>query len=328
MSEIPFGTAADYVASADPSEIPPFGGSAASNPILNKIAESVSQAVTEAILELAANIPTDTNLADVRARLLTVEEQLADLPEGYDDSAIKADLLAVQQALAGAASAETLAAAIQQIADLEIAVSEVETPDLGPLTDRVGAVESAIAGIDLPDLGPLTERVATVEEALANVAQPYDDAPIKAEVAQLKARLDNIDGAPVNRPPTSSPIPTQMLTVGTPFSFSAAGYYSDPDNHPLSALDVTGTLPPGIVQSGFDFTGTPTATGNYTVTLIVEDLYGEQTSRSIAWTVQQVASGPGMSLLEGPGGYTLQNPGTIPQTNPVPAVGGYTLEIV
>ena len=291
-------------------EIPPYGWAAEHDPILTRITE----AVTDAIVTLAANLPTDTNLADVRARLLAVETALSDLPEGYDDAPIRQELAAVQQALGDAASADALASALQQLATLETTVGNIAVVpyDDAPLVAAINAQG---------------QRLAAAEALLADLPEGVDLTPIQTEIAQLKARLDNIDGAPVNRPPTSSPIPTQMLTVGTPFSFSAAGYYSDPDNHPLSALDVTGTLPPGIVQSGFDFTGTPTATGNYTVTLIVEDLYGEQTSRSIAWTVQAV-SVPGISVESEPAGYTLQNPGTIPQTNPVPAVGGYTLEIV
>lgn len=266
-------------------------------------------------------------LAAQGQRVTAVEQFLGSLPGPVDLTPVTQAIAAQGQRLS---EVEQTVSGLPEPVDVAPIVARIVTVEEGlpALTARVAATEEALANLpEGVDLAPLTARVAAVEEGLEAVAQPYDDAPIKTELAQLKARVDQIDGAPVNRPPTSSPIPTQILTVGTPFSFSAAGYYSDPDNHALNALEVSGTLPPGIVQDGFSFTGTPTTAGNYTVTLIVEDLYGAQTSRSISWQVAAVA-GSQMKVAAAPGGYTLQNPGTFRETTITPAVGGYTLEFV
>ncbi|MGN7869538.1 putative Ig domain-containing protein [Paracoccus sp. 22332] len=268
-------------------EIPPYGWAAEHDPILNRI----SDAVTQAILELAANLPTDTNLADVRAQLL-----------------------AVQQSLGNAASADALELATQHLADLEEVVSTL-----------------SVAGYDdtqiKADLAEAAERLTAAEQTLADLPVLVDLTAIQAAITQLQSRIDNLDPGFVNRPPTSTAIPTQNLTVGTAFSFNASGYFSDPDNHALSALDVTGTLPPGIAQDGFDFIGNPTQVGNFTVTLMVEDIYGAQTSRSISFVVA-AANGPQMLVTPAPGGIAVQNLGKFPDHSISAAIGGLTLELL
>lgn len=327
------------------SAIPPYGWAAEHDPILTRITESV----TDAIVTLAANLPTDANLADVRARLLSVESVLSELPEGYDDAPIRQELAAVAQALGNAASADALASAVQQLEALQTAVGNISVEGYDD-TALVAAVEAqgqrlATAEETLAQVGPpyddsglrgevnaLTQayadaagRLAAAEAVLENLPEGVDLTPIQTEIAQLKARLDAIDGF-VNRPPTSSPIPPQALTVGVEFAADFSGYFDDPDGHVLNAAEVSGTLPPGITQDGFLFSGTPTQAGTFTTVLAAADLYAEQASRSIAWTVSAV--GAPRSVKAEAGGYTLQSPGKLTQVNPVPAVGGYTLEFV
>lgn len=273
-------------------------------------------------------------LSPIPGRLAAVEEGLAQVPPPYDDTALvqvvgaqEQRLTAVEQGLENIPDPVDLTPLTSRVAAVEAALSDLPEPaDLGPLTSRVVAVETALSDLpDPPDLTPLTNRVAAVEAGLAQVAEPYDDAPIQAEIAQLKSRVDAIDGGFINRPPTSSPIPPQALTIGTAFSANFSGYFSDPDNQVLSALDVSGALPPGIVQDGFAFSGTPTTAGNFTVTLAVEDLYGAQASRTIAWTVQAV-NAPKMTVTPAAGGIAVQNLGTFPDHTITAAIGGLSLE--
>ncbi|WP_103173787.1 Ig domain-containing protein [Paracoccus sp. SY] len=279
----------------------------------------------------------------------------------YDDSELVQVISAQGQRLEAAEQALGNLPAPVDIAPIAARLDTVEQ-GLPGLANRVGALEDAFAGLPEPvDLAPLTNRVAAVEEGLAAVAQPYDDTelrsgvsaletayadaaarlaaaealladlpegvdlgPIQTEIAQLKARLDAIDGF-VNRPPTSSPIPPQALTIGVPFAADFSGYFDDPDGHTLNAAEVSGALPPGITQDGFRFEGTPTQTGTFTVTLVASDLYGAQASRTIAWTVAAVPV-TGASFIPTPGGFTVQNPGAFSETIFTPTQGGFTVE--
>ncbi len=80
--------------------------------------------------------------------------------------------------------------------------------------------------------------------------------------------LTIVIGSALTKPTLTSVLSTDGRQDNV-FSYSITATGTDP-----ITFSTTGTLPPGLTLSGSTISGTPTATGNYTVSLIASNLYG------------------------------------------------------
>ncbi|MCB1755237.1 MAG: putative Ig domain-containing protein [Gammaproteobacteria bacterium] len=101
---------------------------------------------------------------------------------------------------------------------------------------------------------------------------------------------------PPNQPPVfSGPVPAQQATAGTPYSFNVAGYFSDPENGPLSftatGLPNSGSLvisPAGVINGTpllVDKTVTLFGNSPLTVTVTATDDEGDTANGSFSLTI-------------------------------------------
>jgi hypothetical protein len=135
------------------------------------------------------------------------------------------------------------------------------------------------------------------------IVAPDSPAPDFA-TATLCARVTSLSpfaiATRVNQAPTvETPAPPQA-TVGVEIG-SLVITASDPDGDPLTYE--TSGLPPGLVLSGNTIDGTPTAAGNFPVSVTVSDNRGKSTTATFTWVVRPATES----------GVDLVNPG--PQTS-------------
>ncbi len=109
----------------------------------------------------------------------------------------------------------------------------------------------------------------------------------------------NDGGAPVNQAPTvANTIPNQVATVNQNFSYSiSANTFSDPNGDALT-LSIAG-LPNGLNLNGPTISGTPTAEGTSTVTVMATDGGNLSVNTQFTLTVNPVGGNPGSFAITG-----------------------------
>ncbi|GHB84208.1 putative Ig domain-containing protein [Persicitalea jodogahamensis] len=169
----------------------------------------------------------------------------------------------------------------------------------GTFTDPDGTIASLTAR-GLPDGIVLTDRklsgTPTVSGEFAVTITARDDKGAEVS-AQFRFRVNPKDNNGVNQPPVVSRIiADQQGKVGLAFNYEiAAGTFTDPDGT-IASLSAKG-LPDGVALTDRKLSGTPTASGEFAVTITARDDQGAEVSTQFKFRVDSKESGNVLPLV-------------------------------
>lgn len=219
-------------------------------------------------------------------------------------------------------------AAMQALQDMEM-VPGLAT-QIGAIATRVSQIEAEplpVVSLELDENQMVIVMAdgSRIDGPALPAGEGYDDTPLRNLFDALSGRVSALEGTTINRPPSSTVIPPQSVTVNTDYDEDFLGFFTDPDGDGLELVITSGALPEGLVLEAGRITGRPTVVGVYATTLSAYDPGGLRASRTVAWSITEVpVSNMIMTGIEG--GIAVKDPGTFPSHNIVPSVGGIRLE--
>lgn len=135
---------------------------------------------------------------------------------------------------------------------------------------------------------------ASRETALIYSSEGAFDVNVAVFASNNESHTLTVTFIPLPTPPIMGDVPNQLITVGTPFSLNISTYVTLTDSDPIISYTLSGTLPAGLsfnTTTGI-FSGTPTESGTFSLSVTAEDKDGVSNSDSFTLSSEPVSSGP------------------------------------